>query len=309
MLMICHVATAQQWRSSPCLPDKCQKRRTAVAYNFSFSAEKNVGSIALGPGHKRASIMKVRPGLEIAGLSDVGCQRNNNEDSSGYWESENNADFERLGRLLVIADGMGGAEGGQYASRIAVETTIEIYSSPADGENPQQRLVRAFSEANARVQKNALENPLLHGMGTTLTAFAIVGAHLYYAHVGDSRLYLLRQGNLQLLTHDDSLVARLVANGVVRAEDAEHHPQRHVLIAAIGVSETVEPDTSAEPLGLEAADVLLLCTDGLWGQMSDSEIASILSSQAPNAASRALIALAKERGGPDNITVQVAKVS
>lgn len=259
-------------------------------------------------GHQKARATKLRPGLEFASLSDVGCQRKNNEDSFGYWESEEDSVFGRLGRLAVIADGMGGAEGGQYASRIAVETVIDVYSAADSNVRPQERLSRAFSEANARVQQKALQNPLLHGMGTTLTAFALIGDQLYFAHVGDSRLYLFRRGRLLQLTHDHSLVARLVEQGVVRAEDAENHPQKHVLIAAIGVSDTVDPEIPAAPVSPEPGDLLVQCTDGLWGQVNDAEITSILSSQSPPAASRALIARAKELGGPDNITVQVARV-
>ena len=253
--------------------------------------------------------MKVRPGLEIASLSDVGCQRKNNEDNFGYWEPEDDSEFERLGRLAVVADGMGGAEGGQYASRIAVDTVLEIYGAAGPGENPQECLIRGFAEANARVQQNALQNPLLRGMGTTLSAFALVGRHLYYAHVGDSRLYLLHGGSLRQLSHDHSLVARLVEQGIVRPKDAESHPQKHVLIAAVGVSDAVEPDAPSKPSALDQGDTILLCTDGLWGQMGDNEIAAVLSSQAPSAACGSLISLAKERGGPDNITVQVARVS
>ena len=253
--------------------------------------------------------MRVRPGLEIAGLSDVGCQRENNEDSYAYWEAEDDAVFRRLGRLVIVADGMGGCEGGQHASRIAVETVIEVYGDITVSDEPQQRLVEAFTEANARVQQEAIENPGLHGMGTTLTAYALIGDHLYYAHIGDSRLYLLRDRQLRLLSHDHSLVARLVANGVVRPEDAESHPQKHVLTAAVGVGDDVNPDIPAESLPIRRGDVLLLCTDGLWGQMSEKEIFEVLDSKSAEAACRALVALAKERGGPDNITLQVARVA
>ena len=253
--------------------------------------------------------MKMRPGVEIAGLSDVGCQRDNNEDSYAYWEPEDDAGFQRLGRLAVVADGMGGTEGGQHASRIAVETLLASYQLADSAGDPQQRLISAFADANASVHHNAQENPSLRGMGTTLTAFALVANRLYFAHVGDSRLYLLRAGELRRLTHDHSLVARLVENGIVRPEDAEKHPQKHVLTAAIGVTEAVEPHVSDEPLSLEHGDILLLCTDGLWGQMNDSEIRDLLSSKPPIAACRALVELAKEHGGPDNITLQVAKVA
>jgi protein phosphatase len=253
--------------------------------------------------------MKMRPGVEIAGLSDVGCQRDNNEDSYAYWEAEDDSNFQRLGRLAIVADGMGGTEGGQHASRIAVETLLESYQVADSADDPQQRLINAFADANACVQHKALENPALRGMGTTLTACALVANRLYFAHVGDSRLYLLRAGQLRLLTHDHSLVARLVENGIVRPEDAEHHPQKHVLTAAVGVTDAVQPDVPVGPLLLERGDILLLCTDGLWGQMSDAEMARLLSSKPPVAACRALIELAKERGGPDNITSQVAKIA
>jgi PPM family protein phosphatase len=253
--------------------------------------------------------MRVRPGVEIAGLTDVGCQRDNNEDSYAYWEPEDDAVFQRLGRLAIVADGMGGTEGGQHASRIAVETLLESYQLEDSADDPQQRLINSFADANACVHHQAQENPALRGMGTTLTACALVANRLYFAHVGDSRLYLLRAGELRRLTHDHSLVARLVENGIVRPEDAEHHPQKHVLTAAVGVTESVEPDVSNEPLSLEHGDILLLCTDGLWGQMTDREIAGLLSSKAPLAACRALVELAKEHGGPDNITVQVAKIA
>lgn len=253
--------------------------------------------------------MKMRPGVEIAGLSDVGCQRDNNEDSYAYWEPEDEAVFQRLGRLAIIADGMGGTEGGQHASRIAVETLLESYQVSDSTDEPQQRLINAFADANACVHHKAQENPALRGMGTTLTAFALVADHLYFAHVGDSRLYLVRAGESRMLTHDHSLVARLVENGMVRPEDAEHHPQKHVLTAAIGVTDAVQPDVPVGPVLLERGDILLLCTDGLWGQMSDAEMAGLLSSKPPVAACRALVELAKKRGGPDNITLQVARVA
>ena len=252
--------------------------------------------------------MKVRPGVEVAGLSDVGCQRENNEDSYSYWESPDDSSFARLGRLAIVADGMGGCEGGQFASRIAVESVEQTYSSSADP-NPQQRLLEGFQQAHARIQQRARENPGLRGMGTTMTAFALVGDHLYYAHIGDSRLYLLRQGMLRVITRDHSLVSRLVETGIIRAEDADTHPQKHVLTAAVGIAGEIQPDSSSEPVALEKSDVLLLCTDGLWGQVSEPELEQSLASQAPPEACRSLVQLAKERGGPDNITLQIARLS
>ena len=252
--------------------------------------------------------MKVRAGVEVSSLTDVGCQRENNEDSLGYWEAPDDAVYERLGRLAVVADGMGGCEGGQFASRIAVETIEEIYSKSTEPD-PQQRLLQGFREAHTRIQQRARENPSLHGMGTTMTAFALVGNHLYYAHIGDSRLYLLRAGKLRVITRDHSLVSRLVETGIIRAEDADNHPQKHVLTAAVGIAEEIEPDFSPEPVALEKSDVLLLCTDGLWGQMSEPELQDALASQAPAEACRSLVQLAKDHGGPDNITLQIVRVN
>lgn len=250
---------------------------------------------------------KVHSGLELAGLTDVGCQRDNNEDSYAYWKPEDEATLQRAGCLAIIADGMGGCEGGQHASRIAVETVKKIYSE-SNLEDPQQRLNSAFAEAHRQVRLKAEQVPILRGMGTTLTAFAVVNDRLYYAHVGDSRLYLLKRGTLTQLTRDHSLVAQLVANGMVAPEEAENHPQKHVLTAAIGVTERSQPDVPSEPLPLAPSDVLLLCTDGLWGQVSEKEMANILASHPPLDACQALVDLAKERGGPDNITLQIASL-
>src|SRR5258708_20163982 len=250
--------------------------------------------------------MKVRAGVEVASLSDVGCQRENNEDSFSYWESPDDT-FARLGRLAIVADGMGGCEGGQFASRIAVESVEQIYSSSADPD-PQQRLLQGFREAHVRIQQRARENPGLNGMGTTLTAFALVGNQFYYAHIGDSRLYLLRAGKLHLVTHDHSLVSRLVETGIIRAEDADNHPQKHVLTAAVGIAEENQPDSPDAPVPLEKSDVLLLCTDGLWGQVSDPELEQVLASQSPLDSCLTLLQLAKDRALPDNITLQIARL-
>jgi PPM family protein phosphatase len=251
--------------------------------------------------------MKVRPGVKAFGLTDVGCQRENNEDTFAYWEAEDDATFTRLGRLAIVADGMGGTEGGQFASRIATDTVRDVYSSSTSNA-PQEILTQALIQANADVQQKARTTPALRGMGTTLTAAAVVGDKIYFAHVGDSRLYLVRKESIRPLTRDHSLVGRLVESGVIRAVDADSHPQRHVLTAAVGVSETIEPDTPAEPVTLSKGDLLLLCTDGLWGQVSEPEILRAVSLDEIEDAARTLVQLARDHGGPDNITVQILKI-
>jgi serine/threonine protein phosphatase PrpC len=251
--------------------------------------------------------MKIRPGVEVASLTDVGCQREQNEDSLGYWEPDDNAQFQRLGRLAIVADGMGGHEGGQVASQIAVKSLQQSYSE-SEVADPQQRLLEAIHNAHSAIQQRSRESIGLIGMGTTCTAAAIVENRLYYAHVGDSHLYLLRAGELRLLTRDHSLVARLIETGVIRPEDAESHPQKHVLTAALGVSDEIAPDHAVEALALEKSDVLMICSDGLWGQMTGAEMQGILSSQLPKAACDSLVKLAKDRGGPDNITLQIIRI-
>jgi serine/threonine protein phosphatase PrpC len=154
-----------------------------------------------------------------------------------------------------------------------------------------------------------VEHPQFFGMGTTCTALSVVQRQLYFAHVGDSRLYLIRGDSITRLTRDHSYVGRLVESGIVRSEDAESHPQRHILTAALGSGRDITPHTPEHPLPLEAGDTLLLCTDGLWGLVSDPELASIARTNAPAEACQKLVAMALERGGPDNITVLVLRIS
>jgi len=251
--------------------------------------------------------MNVKPGVEVAGLSDVGCQRDNNEDSYLYWEPAGDAEFQRKGRLAVIADGMGGHEGGQEASRMAVETVREVYEH-AFGDDPQAALVESFAAAHARIQDYAERHPAFHGMGTTCTALVLRGHRLYFAHVGDSRLYLVRNARILRLTRDHSYVGRLVESGIVRAEDAEKHPQRHILTAALGAGMNVAVEGAEQSVALQDGDDLLLCIDGLWSVVTEEELEMSASGNAPAECCAALVKLARQRGGPDNITLQVLRV-
>jgi serine/threonine protein phosphatase PrpC len=251
--------------------------------------------------------MNVKPGVEVASLSDVGCQRENNEDSFLYWEPASDAEFERKGRLAVIADGMGGHEGGQEASRMAVETVREVYDQ-GFRDDPQTALVESFVAAHARIQRFAELHPVFHGMGTTCTALVLRGRQLYFAHVGDSRLYLIRDARILRLTRDHSYVGRLVESGIVRPEDAEKHPQRHILTAALGAGREVAVDGAEYGVALQDGDDLLLCTDGLWSIVTEDELQMAASNNPPAECCAALVTLARKRGGPDNITLQVLRV-
>ncbi len=272
--------------------------------------------------------MKVRTGIEVSSLSDIGCVRGNNEDSFGYWEPEDDKQFLRKGRLAVVADGMGGYEGGQEASRLAVETMVSVYRD-FGGDDPQAALVEALQAAHEQIRNYSFAHPELRGMGTTCTAAAIVRNEarsdgrsegkasagksgdydaLYYVHVGDTRLYLIRDGHIHRVTRDHSYVGRLVESGMISAEEAEHHPQRNILTAALGSNPDLIMDAPDQPEPLRPDDVLLICSDGLWGQVRDPEILETVENNSAEQAGRELIELARERGGPDNITVEILRL-
>ena len=275
--------------------------------------------------------MKVRSGVEVSGQSDIGCLRQNNEDSFGYWEPEDDRQFLRKGRLAVVADGMGGYEGGQEASRLAVETLVAVYRD-FGGDDPQAALNEALQAAHEQIRRYSFAHPELRGMGTTCTAAAIVrgtlrasdgapnGAEsgaatevgnydaLYYVHVGDTRLYLIRDGQITRVTRDHSYVGRLVEAGMISPEEAEHHPQRNILTAALGTNPDLIMDSPGRPEPLRPNDVLLICSDGLWGLVRDSEILDAVENKSAEQAGRELIQLARERGGPDNITVEILRL-
>lgn len=251
--------------------------------------------------------MRIRPGVEVAGLSDVGCLRPNNEDRYSYWEPVRSEQFQHKGRLAIVADGMGGHEGGQEASRIAVETVKKIYADGA-GESPRDRLVAAFHTAHQNILLYGDKHPLLQGLGTTCTAVALVGNDLYIAHIGDSRLYLLRDATLQRLTQDHSYVGRLLDHGIIGAAEAAVHPHRNILLKALGVGAEIEPEIPERPVHLQNDDVLLLCTDGLWSMVTEDEMLSAVAKRTLSQACQALVNKAKEHGGPDNITLQLVRI-
>jgi len=275
--------------------------------------------------------MKVRSGIEVSGQSDIGCLRQNNEDSFGYWEPEDDAQFLRKGRLAVVADGMGGYEGGQEASRLAVETLVAVYRD-FSGDDPQAALNEALQAAHEQIRQYSFAHPELRGMGTTCTAAAIVrgalrpsdaaestaenvvasdlGSYdaLYYVHVGDTRLYLIRNGHITRVTRDQSYVGRLVEAGMISPEEAEHHPQRNILTAALGTNPDLVMDSPGRPEPLRPKDVLLICSDGLWGLVRDAEILDAVENKSAEQAGRQLIKLARDRGGPDNITVEILRL-
>ena len=230
--------------------------------------------------------------VEHAAMSDVGREREGNEDS--YLERP---------PLFVVADGMGGAEAGEVAS----QTVVEVFSDAFEAGELPDALEATVQTANERIHAMAVEDTAKTGMGCTTTAAYAAGGKLTTAHVGDSRLYRLRGGSLEQLTDDHSLVGGLVRLGQLTPEEAEHHPQRSVILRAVGVEPTVEVDILHHDL--EPDDVYLACSDGLTGMVRDVVIAETLgmfSSLAESA--EMLIELANAAGGRDNITVALFRI-
>jgi serine/threonine protein phosphatase PrpC len=220
--------------------------------------------------------------------TDTGRQRRDNEDNA----------FVRS-PLFVVADGMGGAQAGEVASALAVE---EFQAALPDGGTPEERLVVRIQAANRRIYELSRAEHEHAGMGTTLTAAYVDDATLTVAHVGDSRGYIFRDGALTRLTQDHSLVEELVRQGKLTEAQAAEHPQRSIITRALGIEHEVEVDTWTYPL--RAADVVLLCSDGLTSMIGEPQIAAVLDAEPilERAAGR-LIAEANAAGGRDNITV------
>ncbi len=226
---------------------------------------------------------------DSAGLSDPGRVRRRNEDS-----------FVVAPPLFVVADGMGGAQAGEIASRLAVTAFREYHA--ADRLEPEARLRAIVQEANRRIHSRASSDPRASGMGTTVTAVLTTGSRAAIAHVGDSRAYRLRDGTLEQLTEDHSLVADLVRSGRLTREEAEIHPQRSVITRALGTDAAVRVDSFS--VDLRAGDVFLICSDGLTTMVGDEEVVRTLAAASGvAAAARSLVQAANEAGGEDNVTV------
>jgi PPM family protein phosphatase len=232
--------------------------------------------------------MSMLRAAETTCKTDTGRQRRDNEDSA----------FARA-PVFVVADGMGGAQAGEVASRIAVEAFEE---GLPDSGSPEERLAERVREANAQIYERSRADRGRAGMGTTLTAAYVDDTHVAIAHVGDSRAYLFRDGSLQRLTQDHSLVDELVRRGKLTEEQAAEHPQRSIITRALGPEPDVEVDTWTYPA--RAGDVILLCSDGLTSMISEERVKTILvEHHGLDAAADALIREANEAGGRDNITV------
>ncbi len=242
----------------------------------------------------------------VSMLSDVGCHREVNEDSYLQVQPEDAKLLKKRGALFVVADGMGGHSAGEIASRMAVDIlNREYYALPGDA---QAALTAALCQANREIYEAALKNEEMRGMGTTCTALVLQDDAALSAHVGDSRLYLIRGNQIHLMTEDHSYVMELVKKGVLSSQDARRHPDKNIILRAVGSHSEVEVSTWQEPFPVHGGDTFLLCSDGLYDLVEDEEIRKAVIRDEPRQASENLVELAKERGGHDNITVGIVKV-
>lgn len=257
--------------------------------------------------------------IRAFGMTDVGLVRTNNEDS--FLIADHNdiispddpfscVETEEA-NIFLVADGMGGANAGEVASRMAVDLVARSIIDQTKNKRALGRtrfiktFRRAVQEANRIIFDEARSSSQSRGMGTTLTAAAVCGTALYFAQLGDSRAYLLRNGAITQMTKDQSLVAQLVAAGSLSPEDAKVHPRRNVILQALGVQRHVDVVMSFAEL--KQGDEIVLCSDGLWGKVEPEEIAEIVERDDGPGGCRNLIELARHRGGDDNITVIVAR--
>lgn len=237
--------------------------------------------------------------------TDVGLVRSENQDFGTYTTVGEEQQSSSKARLLIVADGMGGHRGGATASRLAAET-LKSHFLAAETDDLAAALHDSLATANARIFSEAQANPELRGMGTTTSVLAIRDGAGWLAHVGDSRIYLVRGDSIRQLTDDHSLVMTMVREGLLTSQEAETHPRRNVLQRSMGVSSDVEIDVRG-PLELQEGDTFILCSDGLHGVVKEPELKEI-AKETIEAAADEFVRRALERGAPDNVTVIVARV-
>ena len=239
------------------------------------------------------------PEIEFFQLTDVGCVRTNNEDAVGSWPHED-------GLLFAVADGLGGYNAGEFASTLALEVLAREMERAPGTWAVGKRLRRAIQEANLEIYNKAITVPELGGMGTTITATTLIGASIVTAHVGDCRLYRLRDGGIDVLTRDHTMAQDLLQFHLISPEQATDHPGRHQLTRSVGG----EPFLNADILTGKTlpGDTYLLCSDGLWSELTDGEIQDMLGENDISSACEKLVRIALGGGAPDNITAIVFRI-
>jgi serine/threonine protein phosphatase PrpC len=245
------------------------------------------------------------PPLPVVGtmLTHPGCVRELNEDAVAYVLPPADRHTASHGALALVADGMGGHAAGEVASRIAANTIRRLYYQKKG--SPPAVLAACFTAANTAIQERSRSDPSCAGMGTTCTALAFQGNTVYLAHIGDSRAYLLRDGELRQISEDHSLVAQLVRDGAMTEEEAALSPERNVILRCLGTEREAKPSISGRGIPLRIGDAFLLCSDGLSDLVDDTVIAETVARLPPFEACRALVDAALAAGGTDNVSVGI----
>ncbi|MCP4782200.1 MAG: serine/threonine-protein phosphatase [Fuerstiella sp.] len=250
--------------------------------------------------------MTDQPLVHYASRTDVGMRRAANQDSLAVRLCSEYEEWSRCGHLFVVADGMGGHSVGDLASRIAVESLPLAYFK-IDAASMSERLMGALTAGNRAINDKARENPEFADMGTTCTVLSLSSEGAYVGHVGDSRTYRVRDGVIEQLSFDHSLQWEMIRQGRATMDNVDMLHPRNVITRCLGPDQNVTIDVEG-PFDVRAGDQFVLCSDGLTGHISDTEIGAVVSSMPPAEASRLLINLANCRGGADNITVVIAHV-
>lgn len=237
--------------------------------------------------------------------TNTGLVRDHNEDFIAFWEPKTHEEETKNGWLYLVADGVGGADAGEVASQYASEQTILHYLESTEQMDWGQRILDAMQAANTDLRQLVLDHHNGSRMATTMVTAVIHKDQLFIGNVGDSRGYHWRNGRLQQITKDQSLVAKLLEEGAITEEEARNHPRKNVILYSLG-SEN-KPPIDLFALTWEPGDILFLCSDGLTKHVEDDEISAIISQDSPQNASKTLVNLANERGGEDNISVAIVK--
>lgn len=246
--------------------------------------------------------------LNIASLSDVGMRRSNNQDNLIVSLASSQEQWQKKGHLFIVADGMGAHAAGELASKIAVDHIPHIYARINDL-SPPEALKKSVVAANTEINRRGQANEDFHNMGTTCSVMTLLPQGAIIAHIGDSRVYRLRQNKLEQLTFDHSLVWEMRAAGQLsNIEEAAGKIPKNVITRSLGPYPDCKVDLEG-PFPLEVGDVFLLCSDGLSGMVQDEEIGAILASLPPKEAARVLVDLANLRGGPDNSTLIIVQIA
>ena len=270
-----------------------------------ITAKLDTGELAEAWAQKKGQKPKYLLDIQMGARTDLGLARENNEDKLEFFEPEEPELLAVKGCFYAVADGMGGHASGQIASDIALKTILKTYYSDPN-EDAEESLRSAILAANSYIYDAAQIVTDRNGMGTTCTIVVLKDNQMYVGQVGDSRLYLIRDGKLRQVTEDHSWVEEQVKRGALTKEEAEMSPFRNVITRSLGASPDVEVDIFKEKIKKD--DVLVLCSDGLSGYVTNDEILDLAGIWSPSMAAMKLVDRANEQGGGDNITVMVVAI-